>query len=54
MSSLVPCSGGAWSASPVYSVWMPALPSVAVIESSSLTILLRESWKPSLENCTSA
>ena len=25
-----------------------------VIESSSLTILLRESWNPSLENCTSA
>ena len=30
MSSLAPCSGGAWSASPVNSVWTPVFPSVAV------------------------
>ena len=49
-ASLEPCDGGGESASPVYSVVMPTLPSVDVIESSSLTILLREGWNPSLEN----
>ncbi len=54
MISVEPCWGGAWSASPVYSVSMPCFASAAVIASSSFTILLRDSWKPSFENCTSA
>ena len=53
MMSLRPCVGGALSASPVNSIWMPAGSPIARSWSSSATMSARSSWNPVLSYCTS-
>ena len=53
MMSLMPCVGGAFSASPVNSACTPAGWPIERSWSSTLTTPERGSWKPVLSYCTS-